>query len=52
MVEIVATTHDEYKKILHGLIKNGDSFRINEVLDKQFNNFRKKYWKWRSNNLE
>ncbi|XBU94644.1 HNH/ENDO VII family nuclease [Peribacillus frigoritolerans] len=22
------------------------------VLDKQFNNFRKKYWKWRSNNLE
>ena len=52
MVEIIATTHDDYKKILHGLIKNGDSFRNDEVLDKQFNNFRKKYWKWRSNNLE
>ncbi|TVX83341.1 hypothetical protein FQP34_04905 [Peribacillus simplex] len=22
------------------------------LIDKQFNNFRKKYWKWRSNNLE
>jgi LXG domain of WXG superfamily/A nuclease of the HNH/ENDO VII superfamily with conserved LHH len=52
MVEIVATTHDEYKKILHGLIKNGDSFRNNEVLDKQFNNFRKKYWKWRTTNID
>ena len=52
MVEIIATTHEDYKKILHGLIKNGDSFRNDEVLDKQFNNFRKKYWKWRSNNLE
>lgn len=52
MVEIVATTHDKYKKILHGLIKNGDSFRNNDLLDKQFNNFRKKYWKWRSNNLD
>ena len=52
MVEIVATTHDDYKKILHGLIKNGDSFRNDEVLDKQFNNLRKKYWKWRANNLD
>lgn len=51
VVEIVATTHDEYTKILHGLIKNGDSFRNDEILDKQFNNFRKKYWKWRSNNF-
>ncbi|WP_234028663.1 HNH/ENDO VII family nuclease [Lentibacillus sp. Marseille-P4043] len=52
VVEIVATTHDEYKKILHGLIKVGDSFRNNGILDKQFNNFRKKYRKWRSNNLK
>ncbi|EQB38511.1 MULTISPECIES: T7SS effector LXG polymorphic toxin [Virgibacillus] len=52
MVEIVATTHDDYKKILHGLIKNGDSFRNDTVLDKQFNNFRKKYWKWRSTYTE
>ncbi|WP_249727045.1 T7SS effector LXG polymorphic toxin [Bacillus paralicheniformis] len=52
MVEIIATTHDEYKKILHGLIKNGDSFRNNEILDKQFNNFRRNYWVWRSQNLD
>ncbi|MCU5444362.1 WXG100 family type VII secretion target [Bacillus cereus] len=52
MVEIFATTHDEYKKILHGLIKDGDSFRNSDILDKQYNNFRKKYWKWRFNNLD
>ncbi|MFO6495571.1 MULTISPECIES: T7SS effector LXG polymorphic toxin [Bacillus] len=52
MVEIIATTHDEYKKILHGLIKNGDSFRNDKILDKQFNNFRRKYWSWRSENLD
>ncbi|MGW6435068.1 HNH/ENDO VII family nuclease [Peribacillus butanolivorans] len=34
------------------MYKNGDSFRNDEVLDKQFNNFKKKYWKSRSNNLE
>nr|WP_277752232.1 HNH/ENDO VII family nuclease [Sporolactobacillus shoreae] len=32
--------------------ENGYSFKNDEILDKQFNNFRKKYWKWRSNNLE
>ncbi|ABS22242.1 HNH/ENDO VII family nuclease [Bacillus cytotoxicus] len=52
MVEIFATTHDEYKKILHGLIKDGDSFRNSDTLDKQYNNLRKKYWKWRFNNLD
>ncbi|NPC93609.1 hypothetical protein HOO54_15545 [Bacillus sp. WMMC1349] len=52
MVEIVATTHDEYKKILHGFIEDGDSFRNDEILDKQYNNFRKKYWIWRSKNLD
>ncbi|GAB6618681.1 HNH/ENDO VII family nuclease [Bacillus cereus] len=52
MMEIFATTHDEYKKILHGLIKDGDSFRNSDILDKQYNNFRKKYWKWRFNNLD
>ncbi|MGQ3380777.1 HNH/ENDO VII family nuclease [Priestia endophytica] len=52
MVEIIATTHDEYKKILHGLIENGNSFRNDEVLKKQYDNFRNNYWKWRSQNLD
>ncbi|WP_404459759.1 T7SS effector LXG polymorphic toxin [Sutcliffiella horikoshii] len=51
MVEILATTHNEYKKILHGLIADGNSFRNDPVLDKQFNNFRRSYWKYRSDNL-
>ena len=51
MVEIVATTHDEYTKILHGLVEIGGSFRNNITLDKQYSNFLKKYWRWRAKNL-
>ena len=51
MVEIVATTHDEYTKILHGLVENGGSFRNNSILDKQYSNFLRKYWRWRAKNL-
>lgn len=51
MVEIVATTHDEYTKILHGLVEKGGSFRNNSILDKQYSNFLKKYWRWRAKNL-
>ena len=51
MVEIAATTHDEYTKILHGIVENGGSFRNNEILDKQYSNFLKKYWRWRAKNL-
>ncbi|WP_106495838.1 T7SS effector LXG polymorphic toxin [Lentibacillus sp. Marseille-P4043] len=51
MVEIIATTHDEYTNILHGLIKNGYSFRNNPELKKQYANFMRKYWRWRAKNL-
>lgn len=51
MVEIVATTHDEYTKTLHGLVESGGSFRNNSTLDKQYSNFLKKYWRWRAKNL-
>ncbi len=47
MVEIHETTHQEYKKILRGLVGNGDSFRNNKVLDCQYRNFKRAYWKWR-----
>ena len=33
MVEIHETTHREYKRILHGLRGNGESFRNNKSLD-------------------
>ncbi len=48
MVEIHETTHQEYKRILHGLIGNGDSFRNNKTLDLQYRNFKRAYWKWRA----
>ncbi|QCT01648.1 hypothetical protein E6C60_0928 [Paenibacillus algicola] len=32
MVEIPASMHDEYNKILHGLVENGGSFRNDPVL--------------------
>jgi hypothetical protein len=51
MVEIPASLHDKYSKILHGLVENGGSFRNNPVLEKQYNNFRSQYWRWRAEHL-
>lgn len=48
MAEVREVTHREYKKTLHGLVGNGSSFRNDPVLEKQYNNFRVAYWKWRA----
>ena len=48
MVEIRETTHEEYNRILHGLGVSGASFRRDPVLDRQYANFRRQYWKWRA----
>lgn len=48
MVEIHEVTHKEYKKTLHGLKGNGDSFRNDKDLDSQYRNFKRAYWKWRA----
>ena len=47
MVEIPGSLHDKYTKQLHGLVENGGSFRNNPILDKQYTNFRAKYWRQR-----
>ena len=47
MIEILEVTHQEYYSQLHGLVGKGESFRNNTILEKQYNNFRGKYWKWR-----
>jgi hypothetical protein len=52
MVELSYTQHKQYYSTLHGLTENGRSFRNNELLEKQYNNFRSKYWRWRVKNLE
>ena len=51
VVEIPASLHDKYYKTLHGLVGDGESFRNNPDLEKQYNNFRSKYWRWRAKNL-
>jgi hypothetical protein len=52
VVEIPSSLHQQYSETLHGLIEDGASFRNDEVLDKQYNNFRKQYWKWRASQLD
>ena len=48
MVEVRETTHEEYNRILHGMGIRGASFRNNPTLNRQYVNFRRKYWKWRA----
>ena len=51
MVEIRETTHQGYYSQLHGLIEDGVSFRNDPILNKQYNNFRRSYWKWRAEQI-
>ena len=48
MVEIREVTHREYHRQLHGLRGSGESFRNDDMLSKQYKNFRKAYWRWRA----
>lgn len=48
MAEVREITHKEYRRILHGLVSDGNSFRHDEDLKKQYENFRRKYWRWRA----
>ncbi len=48
LVEVREMTHEEYSRILHGLIGKNMSFRNDPVLDRQYNKFRRNYWKWRA----
>ncbi len=51
MVEIRETTHQGYYSQLHGLIEDSASFRNDPILNKQYNNFRRSYWKWRAEQI-
>lgn len=48
VVEIHESTHQEYKRILHGLKGYGESFRNDKTLDSQYRNFKRLYWRWRA----
>ncbi|WP_240310297.1 HNH/ENDO VII family nuclease [Listeria goaensis] len=52
MAELPASLHDKYYSVLHGLVENGNSFRNNAELAKQYNNFRSQYWKWRAKQIK
>ncbi|KXZ17924.1 hypothetical protein AXI59_00755 [Bacillus nakamurai] len=52
MVEIPESLHKKYHTILHGLKENGESFRNDPILETQYKNFRKRYWKWRAKQFE
>lgn len=49
MAEVREVTHTEYHRTLHGLVDSGGSFRNNKDLERQYANFKKKYWRWRAN---
>ncbi|WP_198863764.1 T7SS effector LXG polymorphic toxin [Bacillus velezensis] len=52
MLEIPESWHNKYSDVLHGLKGNGQSFRNDPVLDKQYKSFRRKYWRWRAQQFE
>jgi predicted ribonuclease toxin of YeeF-YezG toxin-antitoxin module len=52
MLEIPESWHNKYSYVLHGLKGNGQSFRNDPVLDKQYKSFRRRYWRWRAQQFE
>ncbi|MFH0345212.1 T7SS effector LXG polymorphic toxin [Bacillus vallismortis] len=52
MLEIPESWHNKYSDVLHGLKGNGQSFRNDPVLDKQYKSFRRRYWRWRAQQFE
>jgi len=48
MVELQASTHQQFSSQLHGLIEDGRSFRNDPMLNKQYNDFRREWWKSRA----
>ena len=51
MIELLDSTHKRYYKPLHGLIEEGNSFRNNRLLKRQYEKFRRNYWKKEQNLL-
>ncbi|MDL5611678.1 T7SS effector LXG polymorphic toxin [Bacillus halotolerans] len=52
LLEIPNSLHTKYSDVIHGLKGNGESFRNDVYLEKQYNNFKTRYWKWRAKQYE
>lgn len=48
IAELSSSTHLKYKKTLHGLKGNNESFRNDFILKNQYNNFKSQYWRSRA----
>ena len=48
MAEVLQSVHQRGQKPLHGLRGKGESFRNDPLLEKQYDTFRKDYWRWRA----
>lgn len=51
MIELPASVHAKYYSELHGIIDDGESFRRDSSLSRQYENFRTNYWKDRVKNV-
>ncbi|KXZ22653.1 T7SS effector LXG polymorphic toxin [Bacillus nakamurai] len=52
LLEIPNSLHTKYSDVIHGLKGHGESFRNDVYLEKQYNNFKTRYWKWRAKQYE
>ena len=52
MVELTTTTHQNFSRQLHGLIEDGRSFRNDPILNRQYNGFRREWWKTRAEDFQ
>lgn len=52
LLEILESLHKKYSEVIHGLKNNGESFRQSPELESQYDNFRRRYWKWRAKQYE
>jgi len=52
LVELTSSTHQKFSRQLHGLIEDGRSFRNDPILNKQYNDFRRDWWKSRVTDFE
>ena len=51
MVELLESQHHKFSKALHGLVRDGESFRNDPILKRQYEKFRADYWRWRASSI-
>lgn len=52
MVELLGSVHSRNHAPLHALIEDGSSFRNIPGFESAYNRFRRRYWRWRAEQIE